>query len=96
MNPPDAHVPSQTITAENQCIRCPKACSPNRKRPRKTDSRKNAKVPSMARVWPMMSPADAEKRAQLVPNWNSSGMPVTAPTTNVMAKILAQKRAASL
>ena len=37
-----------------------------------------------------------EKRAQLVPNWNSIGMPVTTPNAKLMPKICAQKRAASL
>ena len=66
---------------------------PKRNSPTKADSRKNAKAPSIARVWAMMSPAYAEKAAQLVPNWNSSGMPVTTPITNVTAKILPQNRA---
>jgi hypothetical protein len=43
-----------------------------------------------------MSPAKAEKAAQLVPNWNSIGMPVITPMTKVMAKILPQNRAATL
>ena len=41
----------------------------------------------------MMSPAKREKAAQLVPNWNSIGMPVTTPMTKVTAKILPQNRA---
>jgi len=49
----------------------------------------------MASVWPMMPPAKVEKRAQLVPNWNSIGMPVTTPTAKLMPKIRIQKRAAS-
>ena len=47
----------------------------------------------MARVWAMMSPAYSEKAAQLVPNWNARGIPVTTPITNVTAKILPQNRA---
>jgi hypothetical protein len=78
---------------ENQWTLCPKRCSPKRKSPTNADSRKNAKAPSIARVWAMMSPAKREKAAQLVPNWNSSGMPVTTPMTKVTAKILAQNRA---
>src|SRR5712691_7017377 len=34
--------------------------------------------------------------AQLVPNWNSIGMPVTTPRTKLIPKIRAQKRAARL
>jgi hypothetical protein len=35
-----------------------------------------------------------ENFAQLVPNWNSIGMPVTTPKAKLTAKILAQNRAA--
>jgi hypothetical protein len=78
---------------ENQCTRCPKRSSPKRKTPTNADSRKNAKAPSIARVWAIMSPAKREKAAQFVPNWNSKGMPVTTPITKVTAKILPQNRA---
>ena len=44
----------------------------------------------------MTPPASLENRAQLVPNWNSMGMPVTTPMAKLMAKIFAQKRAAWL
>ena len=53
-------------------------------------------MPSMASVWPMTPPANREKTDQLVPNWNSMGMPVTTPNTKLMPKILPQKRAASV
>jgi hypothetical protein len=56
------------MSAENQCTFCPNRRSPKRKIPRKADSRKKAKAPSIASVWAMMSPAKAEKNAQLVPN----------------------------
>ncbi len=52
-------------------------------------------MPSMARVWPMTPPARALNCAQLVPNWNSIGMPVTTPTAKLMPKMRIQKRAAS-
>ena len=42
----------------------------------------------------MTPPANLEKCDQLVPNWNSIGMPVTTPKTKLMPKIFAQKRAA--
>ena len=48
----------------------------------------------MARVCPITPPAKREKCDQLVPNWNSIGMPVTTPMAKLMPKILAQKRAA--
>jgi hypothetical protein len=44
----------------------------------------------------MTPPADLEKLDQLVPNWNSSGIPVTTPIAKLMPKIFAQKRAARL
>ena len=52
-------------------------------------------MPSMARVWPMTPPVRAEKAAQLVPNWNSMGMPVTTPIAKARPKMRVQKRAAS-
>ena len=42
----------------------------------------------MASVWPITPPAEREKCAQLVPNWNSMGMPVTTPMAKLMPKIL--------
>ena len=48
----------------------------------------------MKSVCPTTGPANCEKRAQFVPNWNSIGMPVTTPVANVIAKIRAQNRAA--
>ena len=50
----------------------------------------------MARVCPTTPPAPSVKRDQLVPNWNSRGMPVTTPKTKVRPKTLIQKRAARL
>jgi hypothetical protein len=81
------------MSDENQWTLCPNLRSPNRKSPTKALSRKKAKAPSIARVWAMMSPVKAENAAQLVPNWNSIGMPVTTPKTKVTAKILPQNRA---
>ena len=52
-------------------------------------------MPSIASVRPMTPPAKLENRAQLVPNWNSIGMPVTTPTAKLIPKMRAQKRAAS-
>ncbi len=49
----------------------------------------------MPRVWPMTPPESWEKRAQLVPNWNSRGIPVTTPTAKLMPKMRIQKRAVS-
>ena len=43
----------------------------------------------------MTPPAYFEKAAQLVPNWNSIGMPVTTPTAKLIPKIRIQNRAAS-
>ena len=48
----------------------------------------------MASGWPMTPPESRENRAQLVPNSNSMGMPVTTPKTKLMAKMRPQKRAA--
>ena len=48
----------------------------------------------MASGCPITPPESREKRAQLVPNSNSMGMPVTTPKTKLMAKMRPQKRAA--
>jgi hypothetical protein len=44
----------------------------------------------------MMLPVWAENRAQLVPNWNSRGMPVTTPMMTLTAKMRLQKRTVRL
>ena len=49
----------------------------------------------MNSVCPTTPPAKWEKRAQLVPNWNSMGMPVTTPIPKVTAKIFAQNLASA-
>ena len=43
----------------------------------------------------MTPPAYSEKRAQLVPNWNSMGIPVTTPRAKLRPKMRIQNRAAS-
>ncbi len=43
----------------------------------------------------MTPPAKREKAAQLVPNWNSIGIPVTTPTAKLIPKMRIQKRAAT-
>ena len=48
----------------------------------------------MARGCPITPPESRENRAQLVPNSNSMGMPVTTPKTKLMAKMRPQNRAA--
>jgi hypothetical protein len=48
---------------EKQCTRCPKRASPKRNRPTNADSRKNAKAPSIARVWAITSSAKRENAA---------------------------------
>ena len=97
MKKPESQVPSQRQDRDAASVpRGFRRFSPKRKAPRKRDSRKNEKTPSMARVWPMTPPAAAEKRAQLVPNWNSMGMPVTTPMAKLIAKMRAQKRAAAV
>src|SRR6202158_3457742 len=95
MKYPDNHEPTKTATADSQCAFGLNRFSPYRNNPRNADSRKKANIPSMARVWPITPPANREKSDQLVPNWNSIGMPGTTPNTKLMLKILPQKRAAS-
>jgi hypothetical protein len=94
MKNPETTAPSATMIEDSQCRPRLTRCSPNRNRPRNDDSAKNANTPSMNSVCPTTGPAKCEKRAQLVPNWNSIGIPVTTPVAKVMAKMRAQKRAA--
>src|SRR5256885_6475245 len=95
MKKPDSHEPTNTNIADSQWTPALTRPRPARKMPRNTDSAKNANTPSIASVWPITPPAKLEKPAQLVPNWNSRGIPVTTPTAKLTAKILAQKCAAA-
>ena len=95
MKKPEIQEPRKTRKAEVQCIQRESRFSPKRKRPRKADSRKKEKMPSMASGIPMTPPVRRENSDQLVPNWNSMGIPVTTPSRKLTAKILAQKRAAT-
>jgi hypothetical protein len=74
----------------------PESFLPNRKIPRNEDSRKKAKTPSIASPVAMTPPEYCENFAQLVPNWNSIGIPVMTPKRKLTAKILAQNLAALL
>jgi hypothetical protein len=51
--------------------------------------------PSIASVCPMTPPVAWAKRDHPAPIWNSSGIPMTTPMTNVRPKTRAQKRAES-
>src|SRR5271155_2055346 len=95
MKKPEIQEPTKTRKAAAQCPHFGRRFSPKRKRPRKADSRKNEKTPSMAKGMPMTPPVRRENSDQLVPNWNSIGMPVTTPRRKFTAKILPQKRAAT-
>src|SRR6202040_3223993 len=68
MKYPESHEPSQTRKAAHQWPMRPSLFSPNKSKPRKVDSRKNEKMPSIANVWPITPPAALEKAAQFVPN----------------------------
>src|SRR6201989_2180580 len=96
MKKPEIQEPRKTMTAESQWIFCPNLRSPKRKMPRKEDSRKKANTPSMASAVAMTPPEYCANFDQLVPNWNSMGTPVMTPKKKLIAKILAQKRAALL
>ncbi len=63
---------------------------PKTQTPISVDSRKKAAVASMASSEPKMSPTYAEYPDQLVPNWNSSVMPVTTPTAKLIRNSLPQ------
>ena len=63
---------------------------PNIHTPIMVDSRKKKPKASMANKDPKMSPMNSEYLDQLVPNWNSSVMPVTTPMAKLMRKSLPQ------
>src|SRR5271170_3070798 len=90
---PENQEPRKTRKAAAQCPQRDSRFSPKRKSPRNADSRKKEKMPSIAMGMPMTPPVRRENSDQLVPNWNSIGIPVTTPRRKLMAKILPQKRA---
>ena len=94
MKKPDSHEPRKTRNAAHQWPQRLRRFSPNRNMPRNADSRKNENTPSIATGCAMTPPVNCEKRDQLVPNWNSIGMPVTTPARKLMPKIFVQNRAA--
>src|SRR5260370_25319408 len=93
---PEIQEPRKTREAAPQWANFESRFSPKRKRPRKADSRKKEKTPSIASGWPMTPPVSLENSDQLVPNWNSIGIPVTTPSKKLTEKIRAQNRAATL
>src|SRR3954451_9521398 len=93
MKKPDSHEPTNMKIAETQWTTGLTRPRPARKTPKNTDSAKKANTPCMASVCPITPPAQFENFAQLVPNWNSSGIRVTAPTAKLTAKIFAHKPA---
>ncbi len=52
-----------------------------------------AKIPSVAKGAPDISPTNREYYSQLGPIWNSTTIPVATPTENMVTKILIQKLA---
>src|ERR1700722_2689570 len=93
MKNPESHDPIHTRNADAQCALGDRRFCPNRNKPRNADSRKKEKIPSIAMGMPMTPPLRRENSDQLVPNWNSIGIPVTTPSRKLTAKIFAQKRA---
>src|SRR5438270_2474382 len=68
MKNPESHAPRNTAIADHQCCRGVSLFSPYKNNPKNADSRKNANMPSIARVCPITPPANFEKCDQLVPN----------------------------
>src|SRR3972149_12207510 len=68
MKKPETTAPSATMIDESQCRPRLTRFSANRNTPRKDDSAKKAKQPSMKGVCPTTGPARWEKAAQFVPN----------------------------
>src|ERR1700761_8535782 len=96
MKKPESHDPKNTRNADAQCALGDRRFCPKRNRPSNGDSRTKEQMTYTAMGMPMTPPVRRENSDQLVPNWNSIGMPVTTPSKKFTAKILAQNRAASL
>src|ERR1035437_228901 len=88
---PDKCPPIKTSKADSQYTPFDTLFLPNTNTPIKTDSRKNATTPSIARMGPKMSPTILEYDDQLLPNENSMVIPVATPTTKITPKSLARK-----
>ncbi len=80
----DAHVPKVKIQIHATWTPRGKRSRPKSHSPRKVDSRKKARRPSMARGAPKTSPTNRLKTDQFMPNWNSCTMPVTMPMAKLM------------
>src|SRR5260370_11156223 len=96
MKKPEIHDPTKTKKDDDKCFHGERRFSPKRNNPKNADSRKNEKTPSITSGCPITPPVTRANSAQLVPNWNSIGMPVTTPSTKLTPNTLAQKRAARL
>ena len=85
--------PSATMPVANRCTPFGTRPQPNIMTPMKPASSMKAMAPSKPRMLPMNWPEWCENGAQLVPNWNSRGIPLTTPTAKFSTSNLLQKRA---
>ena len=90
---PDIDAPNATMQVAKKCIGRGTRCQPNMAMPRKPASSMNAIAPSNPSMLPKKPPATLVNGAQLVPNSNSSGTPVTTPTPETQEEQPDQKRA---
>ncbi len=89
----DRLAPAATISVAKKCTARGTRCQPSSMMLRNPASSMNAMAPSKPSTAPKNSPAKRENSAQLVPNSNSSGRPVTTPTLKLSTNNFAQKRA---
>src|SRR5215469_17190907 len=68
MKNPESQEPRKMRKAAHQWPKRLSFLSPKRNKPKKLDSRKKEKTPSIASVWPITPPAALENSAQFVPN----------------------------
>ena len=89
----DSEAPVATITVANRWMPGATRRQPNIMMPIKPASSMNAIAASNPRMLPMKSPVTTANSDQLVPNWNSSGMPLTTPMPKFSSSSLLQNRA---
>ena len=65
---------------------------PNSHSPTNVDSRKKARIPSIASGAPNTPPTNREYVDQFIPNWNSCTSPVTTPTATFISSSVPKKR----
>ena len=92
MNIAESIVPAETAQMHARCTRLGRRSQPNSHSPRNVDSRKNARMPSIASGAPNTPPTNLEYVDQFIPNWNSWTRPVTTPIATLIKSSVPKNR----